>query len=455
MQGQGHLDVQAFLDELGVGSFHWRVFALCFLIVLLDGFDTAAIGYIAPSLMGEWGVRKADLGPVLTVGLLGLSVGSLLAGPLADRFGRKRVLAASVTLFGIATLASVFAYDLASLTLFRFITGWGLGAAMPNAVTMMSEFSPRARRATLTNSMFCGFPVGASIGGFLAAWMIPQWGWRSVFLVGGVAPLALALAIVLLLPESVRYLAAHGAAPERIRAILQRIARLPEGIASFGTSEAPARIGMIDGLRRILSREHRIGTFALWTTYFMGLVIFYAVINWMPILLRESGLAPRTAMLVSALFPLGGVGTVVLSVFMDRRNPDLMVALGYFLTALTLLAVGQSTGNLPLLVVLVGAAGVFMNTAQASMGALAAGFYPTAGRASGVAWMTGVGRFGGIAGSLLVAQVALYGIELKWVFSLLALPGVIAAAALLVKRAVRPPEPKQENASLRPIEVRI
>src|SRR6476619_5811689 len=159
------VDVQAFLNEHPFSPFQWLIFALCFCVVLLDGFDTAAIGYIAPSLITEWGVERPALAPVLSAALFGLAFGALSSGPLADRLGRKTVLVGSVLVFGLACLASAFAGDLTHLVIWRFVTGLGLGAAMPNAVTLMSEYSPEGRRATLTNAMFCGFPLGAAFGG--------------------------------------------------------------------------------------------------------------------------------------------------------------------------------------------------------------------------------------------------------------------------------------------------
>jgi len=281
MNESDRVNVQTFLNEHPFSAFQWVVFALCFIIVLLDGFDTAAIGYIAPSLMKQWGVARPDLAPVLSAALFGLAAGALSAGPLADRLGRKLVLIGSVLVFGVACFGSAFAADLNQLTILRFVTGLGLGAAMPNAVTLMSEYCPDHRRATLTNAMFCGFPLGAAFGGFLAAWMIPQWGWRSVLL----------------------------------------------------------------------------------------LVVFVA--------------------------------------------------------------------------------GALMNTAQSSMPALAAGFYPTQGRATGVAWMLGIGRFGGIAGSFLVAELARRHLGFEAIFSIVAVPGLIAAAALLVKQFAHPETPAEHAVALR------
>src|SRR3954467_1385984 len=193
------VDVQAFLNENPFSKYQWLTFALCFFIVLLDGFDTAAIGYIAPSLITEWGVNRPALAPALSAALFGLAIGALSSGPLADKFGRKTVLVGSVLIFGLACLLSAWAGSLNQLVLWRFVTGLGLGAAMPNAVTLTSEYCPEGKRAMLTNAMFCGFPTGAAFGGFLAAWMIPIWGWRSVLILGGTVPLALVVVMLLIL----------------------------------------------------------------------------------------------------------------------------------------------------------------------------------------------------------------------------------------------------------------
>jgi AAHS family 4-hydroxybenzoate transporter-like MFS transporter len=435
MLAQPSLDIQAFLDGRRFSGYQWLVFSLCFAIVLLDGFDTAAIGYLAPSLLGEWGLTKPQLGPVLSAALVGLTCGSLAAGPLADRFGRRRPLALSVLVFAFASIGASFSADLTQLTAWRFLTGIGLGAAMPNAVTLMSEYCPAARRATLTNAMFCGFPLGAALGGFIAAWMIPQWGWRSVLLAGGIVPLVLALALLLWLPESVRFMVARAWPGARIRKVLERIGKVEA--ENFVLAEPRPAAGAGAGLRVVLSRQYRVGTIMLWLTYFMGLVIFYSLVNWMPVLFKEAGLAPRDAMLVAALFPLGGIGAVVFGWLMDRYNGDRIVAVGFALTAIAIFAIGQAVGQLGLLVVVVLVAGTLMNTAQSSLPALAAGFYPTAGRATGVAWMLGIGRLGGIAGSFVVAQLAVMQLGFSSILSFLAVPGLLAAAFLLVKQSVQ------------------
>ncbi len=411
---------------------------MCFVIVLLDGFDTAAIGFIAPSLISEWNIGRSALAPVLSAALFGLAFGAIFAGPLSDRLGRRALLIASVVVFGVACFASAFSADLTQLTALRFITGLGLGAAMPNAVTIMSEFCPDRRRATVINLMFCGFPLGAAFGGFLAAWLIPNFGWRSVLLFGGTMPLLLVIVLLVALPESVRYRVAHAHPVEKIRATLSRIDRSAVDAGSFVMTEQ----GHVDSTKSdvavVLSRRHIVGSIMLWLAYFMGLVIFYSSINWMPILLKEAGLSAQRATLVSAFFPLGGVGAVLCGVLMDRFNADRIVAVCYGLTAISVYLIGHAVDSIGLLILAVFAAGVLMNTAQSSMPALAAAFYPTRGRGTGVAWMLGIGRFGGIGGSFLVAELARRHFSFAGIFAVVAVAGVIACIALLVKQGFYP-----------------
>lgn len=434
----GSVDVQTFLNENVFSGFQWLIFGLCFFVVLLDGFNTVAIGYIAPSLIKDWGVSRSMLAPMLSAALFGLAAGALGAGPLADRLGRKRMLEGSVLVIALGCLCSAFAADLTQLTALRFVTGLGLGAAMPTAVTLMSEYCPDQRRAMVTNAMFSGFPLGAAFGGFLAAWMIPIWGWRSVLVLGGVAPLVLVLLLVIFLPESVRYMVAKAQPVEHIHSVLRRIFDgAPKATAYFLAEDNPAANGKT-GLGVVFSSAYLVGTLSMWLAYFMGLVIFYALINWMPILIKDAGIEPKDAVLISALFPLGGVGAIFFGWLMDHFNGNRVLAVGYALTALSIYAIGQVAGNVTLLVVAVFVAGAIMNTVQSSMPALAAEFYPTKGRATGVSWMLGIGRLGGVAGSFLVAELSRRQLAFSTIFMTLAIPAVIAAVAMVVKQLVHP-----------------
>jgi AAHS family 4-hydroxybenzoate transporter-like MFS transporter len=437
MKNASVVDVQRFIDEHPFGRFQRLIFFMCFVIVLLDGFDTAAIGFIAPSLLTQWHLAKPDLAPVLSAALFGLAFGALVCGPLSDRVGRRSLMVGSVFLFGVACVASAFSTNIGELTVLRFMTGIGLGAAMANAVTMMDEFCPTGRRATVTSLMCCGFPLGAALGGLLAAWLVPHAGWRSVLMLGGVTPILHGVLLWLKMPESVRFMVANGKPVERVRAVLLRISDQAIHVRAFVLTESAPTTGN-SGLGLVLSRSYIVGSLMLWLAAFMGLVIIYALINWMPILLRDAGLTLRSATLISALFPLGGVGAVLCGALMDRFNANLVIAACYALAAISLFCIGETAENMGLLVPIVLVSGVLVNTAQASMNALAAGFYPTEGRGTGVAWMLGMARFGGIAGSFLVAGLVRWHFTLVGVFATIAVAGVLSCIALLVKQFAPP-----------------
>jgi AAHS family 4-hydroxybenzoate transporter-like MFS transporter len=428
------LDVQSLIDSQRFSAYQWLILVLCFLIVAVDGFDTAAMGYVAPALVQDWGIEKSSLGPVMSAALFGLAFGAIFAGPMADRVGRKKVLVLSVFFFGACSLATAFAPTIWWLTVLRFLTGLGLGAAMPNAVTLMSEYAPARRRAVLVNTMFCGFPLGSAAGGFFAAAIIPQFGWHSVLVFGGVVPLVLAVVLVTTLPESVRYMVVRQYPADQIRQVLARVtgARM-DGASAFTISEAaPASSSAIG---TVLAPRYRLGSTMLWLTYFMGLVIFYLLTSWMPTLMKDAGFSLQRASFLTALFPLGGgIGTIAAGWFMDRFNPNKVIAITYALTGVLIYAVGQvASGDQVVLGVLIFLAGTAMNGAQSSMPSLAAAFYPTQGRATGVAWMLGIGRFGGITGALLGAELLRLHLGFDVIFTLLAIPAFAATAALVVK----------------------
>src|SRR6201998_314172 len=221
--GTPAIDLVDFIDRQPVGAFQIKLLLICAAVLFLDGFDTQAIGYVAPALAKEWYLGKGALGPVFSAGLFGLMIGALVFGPLADRVGRKRIIIFSTVAFGIGAFATAFAQDITTLLVIRFLTGLGLGGAMPNAIAVTAEYNPQRRRATMVMITFCGFSVGAALGGFLAADLIPRFGWRSVFIVGGIAPLLVVPALAWRLPESVRFLATTGQAAGRIAGLLERV----------------------------------------------------------------------------------------------------------------------------------------------------------------------------------------------------------------------------------------
>ena len=427
-QSSGTIDVAEFIDQQPVGGFQIRLLLTCAAVLFLDGFDTQAIGYVAPALAKEWGLTKGALGPVFSAGLFGLMIGALLFGPLADRIGRKKIIIFSTLAFGLGALATAFVQDVNSLLAIRFLTGLGLGGAMPNAVAMTSAFNPRRRRATMVMIMFCGFSVGAALGGFLAAALIPQFGWRSVFIVGGLAPLLLVPILVLKLPESVRFLALTGRANDRVAQLL--------GLIGPNSAVAPATLFVVHEPQlagipvQHLFREGRtLVTLLLWVVFFMSLLDIYFLANWLPIVLNDLGASLSAAVAIGTMFQVGGViGTFVLGSTIDRFSFRAL-ALVYFIAVFAVGAIGQLGHSVVFVTMAIFAAGFCVVGGQIAANALAAAFYPTAVRATGVGWALGIGRIGSIIGPLVGGAL----LTAKWstasVFAAAAVAALCAALA--------------------------
>jgi AAHS family 4-hydroxybenzoate transporter-like MFS transporter len=432
-------DVQGFVDERRIVLAQWLILALCFLVLVIDGFHTAVMAFIAPVLSRELSIPKASLGLVLAASLIGLAFGALVAGPFADRFGRRRVLLASVALCGVGSLISASLTSLNTLSVYRFITGLGIGAAMPNCVTLASEFVPAKWRALLLNLMFCGFPLGASAAGFVAAWLLPNHGWRFIFLAGGAVPLVL-MVLLTRLPESISFMVVREYPLEKIKSALRQISggesealRKIDEAVSFKTAESAIGRDRMPW-KAMFDSSFLVGTLMLWLTYFMGLLLYYLLTSWMPTFVRGAGYSVSQAAVATALFPLGGVfGATLCGWLMGRVNSTRVVSGAYLLTAVLLVVLACSTTHFGSLLCATFLAGLAMNGAQTSMPVLAAEFYPTYGRASGVAWMLGVGRVGGITGVFGGGLLFQAGFSLKEVFSWLTLAAGVAALALFCK----------------------
>jgi AAHS family 4-hydroxybenzoate transporter-like MFS transporter len=403
------LDVAAFIDAQPVGAFQVKLLLTCATVLFLDGFDTTSIGYVAPALAKEWNIGKSALGPVFSAGLFGLMIGALFFGPLADRIGRKKIIILSTLAFGIGTLITAFVNDVNTLLAIRFLTGLGLGGAMPNTIALTSEFSPHRRRATMVMIMFVGFSIGAALGGLLAAALIPQFGWRSVFVVGGAAPLVLVPILILRLPESVRFLALAGHTRERVAQLLALVnakAVFAQG-TRFVVGE-PVLAGL--PVRHLFQGGRTVPTLLLWVVFFMSLLDIYFLSNWLPTVLNDLGASIAEAAAIGSMLQVGGVvGTFALGSIIDRFSFRAL-ALVYFIAVFAVGAIGQLGHSAVLVTIAIFVAGFCIVGGQIAANALAAGFYPTSVRATGVGWALGVGRIGSIVGPLVGGVL----LSLKW-----------------------------------------
>jgi AAHS family 4-hydroxybenzoate transporter-like MFS transporter len=429
------IDIQSLIDRQKVGAAQFRLLLICAAVLFADGFDTQAIGYVAPAIARDWALPRGALGPVFSASLFGLMLGALSFGPLADRIGRKRIIVASTFAFGVGTLATLLAADTTELLVIRFLTGLGLGGAMPNVIALTAEYSPHRRRSTMVMTMFCGFSVGAAMGGLIAAALIPHFGWRSVFLVGGALPLALTPLLAAVLPESVRFLALSGQSHHRIAAILSRFfpAERFAATARFVAHE-PALPGLPVAQ---LFRARRAGvTLLFWLIFFMSLLDLYFLSNWLPTVLNDLGASDSMAAMVGSMLQIGGVaGTLTLGRLIDRFSYRAL-ALVYGLASFAIVTIGYSSHSIPLAAAAIFGAGFCIVGGQIASNALAAMFYPTSIRATGVGWSLGVGRVGSIVGPLVGGALLLRHWDAPSLFLAAAAPAVIAALAALALPAM-------------------
>ncbi|HEY3043943.1 MAG TPA: MFS transporter, partial [Vicinamibacterales bacterium] len=402
---------------------------MCGALVFMDGFDAQAMGFVAPALMAQLHITRAALGPVISMGLFGMMIGALVGGPVADYFGRKPVLVACSFAFGTFTLLTSTADSLQSLTIFRFLTGLGLGGAMPNAISLTSEYMPKRLRATAVTIMFSGFSLGAAVGGFVAAALISRYGWQSVFVVGGIFPIVIGVIAFVALPESIRFLLLKGGDRAKVTRYLSRIApqSAPFGDVSIGIDEHKSK-GFV--VTQLFKERRGPVTLLLWVMFFMNLLDLYFLNSWLPTVMNDDGIPLQTAIIITTLFQIGGaVGAVLLGRLIDRLLSFKILAWTYLSAAACIFLIGEAGASIVLLVITVFAAGLCVVGGQTSANALAAEFYPTAMRSTGVGWALGIGRIGSIIGPTLGGILLSGAAQTRQVFWLAAIPVLIATVA--------------------------
>jgi AAHS family 4-hydroxybenzoate transporter-like MFS transporter len=445
------INITETIDNSQVRSFQIGIYVLCGLCLLMDGFDVQAWGYVAPSLFAEWGIASAA-GRVASVTLIGVLVGSLLFSMLADKIGRRPVLIGATLYFSVLTLITAQVTSLNQLLIIRLIGGLGLGAIMPNAVALVGEYSPRRSRVMAMLVVSNGFTIGAAVAGFIATFLIPRFGWRSVFYFGGTVPLVIGLLMFVALPESLQFLTLRRKSLDKVGRWLKRVE--PSAVISQDTQFVVNETKK-EGVPIItLFHEGRAGgTLLLWTMQFMNLINLYMLSTWLPTIARGMGLTTTAALMVGTMFQTGGaVGSIAIGQPIEKW--------GFFPVLITCFAgasamiglIGQPGLTIVLLFVVVFMAGFGILGGQAGNNALAATYYPTDLRSTGVGAALGVGRIGSILGPT-VAEFMRPRYSTQELFLVFAVPALLSAIAVATLRVVMRPA-GATSAAVKPTAVR-
>lgn len=431
-------DISEFIDSRPVGGYQLRILVTCFIVMLLDGFDMQVLGLAVPALAREWGLTPKDFALAQTAGPIGMFIGAMSLGPLADRYGRRKPIIAAVFVFGLFTALTAFVHSTGALALMRLIMGFGLGGVIPNVVALSSEYVPSRYRGTLSTLAFTGVPLGALGSAAFGTWMIPAYGWQSVFYLGGFVPMAIAAYALLALPESIRFIAAHAGRSEEAAAVIKKIApdvQLPESV-QFTIHEAAQKKTGVAGL---FGPGRTVPTVFLTLIFMCNTFGVYFFMSWLPVLMKQAGLSMKFALLSAVLLNGGGaLGTATLGYLIDKFGISKVMIVNYIIGGLAVVAVGLGGTNPAMLIPAIFVTGTCMMGPQCAMYAVAAIVYPTVIRASGVGITMGFGRLGSVIGPLVGGII----IALKWPiamdFMVASLP--IFAASLFIFIIARAPK---------------
>ena len=427
------IDVGRLVDEQKLGAHTLLLLVLSFLAMMADGYDILALAYAAPDIVREWGVQRSALGPVFSAGLFGILFGAPLFGYVGDRFGRRPAIIGGCIIYGSCTLAAAWAPSLTVLTLLRFVTGIGIGGLMPNTIALNVEFAPKRWRATLVIVMFTGITLGGALPGWIAAWLVPAYGWQILFLIGGVGPLVIAGLLYLFLPESIRFLVVQGMKRERI----EQLVRVFDPTIEIGpetrfvmTADEEPRVRA--SLRQLFDGGLAIITPLLWFLFGANLMATYFLNSWMPLLFQDAGMSAAYSALALSMVGIGGtVGGLTISVLLDRFGMIPVVVL-FCLAAPIVALIGTPGLNEAALLVIVFFAGFSILGLQFGLNAISGLIYPTEIRSNGSGWAFAIGRFGSIVGPLLGGALIAMALPMRTLFYAPAASLALGAVAAIV-----------------------
>ncbi|MDH0301563.1 MULTISPECIES: aromatic acid/H+ symport family MFS transporter [unclassified Pseudomonas] len=426
------LDVHPIIDNARFTSFHWMVMAWCGLLLIFDGYDLFIYGVVLPVIMQEWALTPLQAGALGSYALFGMMFGALVFGSLADRIGRKKGIALCFALFSGATILNGFATSPSEFGIYRFFAGLGCGGLMPNAVALMNEYAPKRLRSTLVAIMFSGYSLGGMLSAGIGIFLLPRFGWESMFFAAAV-PLLLLPVILYYLPESIGFLVRQGRVNEA-RALLKRLdphcdVRADDQLQALDQKGKGASVLELfrDGLV--------VRTLALWLAFFCCLLMVYALSSWLPKLMANAGYSLGSSLSFLLALNFGGMAGAILGGWLGDRYNLVKVKVAFFIGAALSISLLGVNSPMPVLYLLIFVAGATTIGTQILLYAGAAQLYGLSVRSTGLGWASGIGRNGAIVGPLLGGALMGINLPLQLNFIAFAIPGAVAALAMAVHLA--------------------
>jgi AAHS family 4-hydroxybenzoate transporter-like MFS transporter len=445
------MNVREMIDKAPVTSLQIAVVAVCFVLNMLDGIDVLAVSFAAPPIMNEWGLSSSAMGGVFSAGLIGMTLGAMFLASFSDIIGRRKMLLICVLMVAVGTAMTALVTSSIQLVVLRVVTGLGIGAMLATLTSMVSEYMPARRRNLSISIMVGGYPLGAILGGFLAAWVIPEYGWRAMFAAFG-AITAMMFPIVLALPESLHFLVQKRPVRtlEKLNKVLVKMKQAP--LESLPAAEelhldlekgSKQRFSILLFAKTFLmtfmtlfTRERRTSTLLLWTAFFMTFMTLYFIYSWIPKIIVDSGLSLEKGIYTSIALNVGAIiGVVSLGYLADRLGLALLTLI-YLLGAATAMVVfAISPPVITILLAVTFFVGLFIQGGFSGLYSASARIYPTEVRTTGVGWAIGAGRTGAIIGPFVGGVLMDMKFSITAYFILFAIPLILAAfTAFTIKK---------------------
>jgi AAHS family 4-hydroxybenzoate transporter-like MFS transporter len=432
------IEITKIIDRQTRNKFQMILMAWISVTMIIEGFDNQVQGYTAPAIIKAWHISKASFSPVFVAFQFGFMLGVILLGNLGDIFGRRKMVITGVLLFGVFTIAGAYTTDLTAMAATRFLAAVFLGGAIPNVIALAVEYAPLRSRATRVGIMYVWYSLGAAAGGFLAAWIVPHFGWQAIYQVGGWCAIILVALLFFVLPESARFLVLKDPDQTKLTAIFAKLAPdtvIPPGAVFIAEQEKRTSASVT----ALFTEDRNLKTIPLWIASFASMVGLQFITSWMPTIFVDSQLGYKGAVIALGLFQgAGAFGNFVTGWVLDGKNGILLMSLIALIGAPVVFFFGSAVGITFLLMVLVAMAGFCMVGSQSGLNALSGVIYPTAIRSTGSGWCYGVGRIGAILGPILGGVLISLHLDLKQIFLVVAAPPLCVGLALLALHWLRP-----------------